>query len=506
MDAASALAAPRDPLSSLPIPLTNLILAYFPLRPRLVVISLVCKRWRQLVLQQVTSWTKPRSVLSVFNLFPHLRSLRLQGPLVSSAPIASVALPELRELEIYCFDGIPAQELILPFSSLTSLRLDTQCKFSLPLVEKSALSVRVLHLLDDRSENFYSGLQHLHLPFLSAVTISHTHFGGTLDQFPAWLCYFITRHQQQLTSLSIKGIGASYTQSWLASCTFPSVTSLHIDGNASPCFVSSLVAKCAPQVSLSLHLCSPSHFEAFNKLELCSALVDLRLTNLDEELLPQAFLKFLGSCPRLARLSLAHTCPLDVFEQLAHSPYARFVVSLDSLSIPRTLHPLPSFPLYSAFSRLCSLHLSLPPEAIPQTLPSLPSLTELTYDLRNSTHTGSALVSLERLVAALPSLRRLDFCVNMYDGQAAPKRPQQNKEQGKAKKDKNVVNASSELAAQLRQFVERRTEQGVYSVLVYGAPSQWQQVRYSWQNVQFLDSILFRWRSAWTGQIESIAD
>lgn len=79
-------------LADLPIDLVTLVVAYFALRPRLLLIARVCRRWRAAAYRSVTAIPNRLCYLGPLDRYPNLTACRF----VKSAEVPEIWTPKQR--------------------------------------------------------------------------------------------------------------------------------------------------------------------------------------------------------------------------------------------------------------------------------------------------------------------------------------------------------------------------------------------------------------------------
>lgn len=206
LDRHDVRAAPQDltPVASLPSDLLVYVFAFSPLRPRLLVLSLVCKRWRHLLLNSITAlppicWATA-NLAPALGLFPRLTSLSLTA-------LGRIDHPLPGRLRHLCMRRIASlsHTALVELTALTSLEL-ADC--AIGRREFVALFDPVRTALTSLSLNVFASAN---APYLHA-----THFPRLVDleisfspvQFSATPHGMVIAHAEQLTRLSVASIRA----------------------------------------------------------------------------------------------------------------------------------------------------------------------------------------------------------------------------------------------------------------------------------------------------------
>lgn len=195
--------APAVAFADLPADVVCLIAGYVPLRPRLLVIARVCRRWRAAADLSVTSILPPMYYLGAIDRFPNLTACHFQGADGVPASWTAEQRGRIRSVRFHF-----STENVLRranFTSLTSLEatLVEDARRALPqIVEANAASLIALKLKAIRKNIWEEGDPvpplPLSLPELRSLSISASRV-GTVDS----VLYFAPLHSQ-LTDLAIK--------------------------------------------------------------------------------------------------------------------------------------------------------------------------------------------------------------------------------------------------------------------------------------------------------------
>lgn len=196
-------------LNALPPELIGIILAYVPLRPRLLIASTVCQRWRAIALRVPTALPplRPRQAALALELLPHVT--RMYATLLPQR----TCLRSLRHLN-YRGTKVPA---LVPFAQLSSLTaLSVMCGHKAEvsaadgtviarLVRNCAVSLTSLTLDDLRDVPIVVADVYLtHLRHLSLSLAKRGRVGAS---------ELLATHSTQLTSLRILRLGRARSDS-----------------------------------------------------------------------------------------------------------------------------------------------------------------------------------------------------------------------------------------------------------------------------------------------------
>lgn len=209
---------PSRPLSctyasfaSLPLDVLRLIFRLIPVHPRVRVISLVCKRWRTLVLSSVTRARRFSPAVRWFRLFPALEHLDITTRAMASRPLPL----SLRSLAFYAepdYDHLPH---LLALTALTAVSLHTRWRSAQRLLLHIRTSLTSLHILTDDlgKPRVARGIAELFYPRLTDLSIPYS----------VALAPLLERHASSLTRLSVKD-----SDNFATVVRFPRVTYLHL--------------------------------------------------------------------------------------------------------------------------------------------------------------------------------------------------------------------------------------------------------------------------------------
>lgn len=300
-------AAPRDIL--------QLVLVLIPFRPRILVLSLVCRSWRNAVKHFPTGMPRGLSA-SAFR-----KGLSLLSAVVSieDLPASVKAPPTLRHLRVN-FEGMGVEQ-VATVTGLTSLHVSALgSHISMEVYKNNANTISTLsldmsqssHQLPEHSRHFLS----LNFPALSTLSF---HLRPLTPLSQRSFCSVISRYSSQLTSLSIYG-GRVWWLDALATMSFPRLTHLAVLAPASADEPPPLVDLVSHTPTLRTLGLSPS-YPSFptQMLPWASKITDLHLTA--DALRSYADLgQFVVACVQLTSLTMLHA-RLEAFELSAVQDY-----------------------------------------------------------------------------------------------------------------------------------------------------------------------------------------
>lgn len=184
------------PLAPLPTDVWKLIISFVPPRPRLLRVSLVSKRWRQMVCESATSLPYRSMPSSVLARFPAIT--RLCEPSASETPLSSriTALVLNTRTSVAAAAGVTADSSISRLTALTIRHENKRVAFG-RLVRASAASLTRLTLSSgkDSASTVCFELRDLDLPSLVDLTVCFP------DSFAGTLLPLVSPRLSQLTSL-----------------------------------------------------------------------------------------------------------------------------------------------------------------------------------------------------------------------------------------------------------------------------------------------------------------
>ena len=185
------------PIQRLLPELLALTFSFIKLHPRLHVLSVVCKRWRQAVLRSVTHLSVGRPEQALFiGLFPSLTSLLVKAPLPeASVPTSLVSLHLHNKIPCLCSS-------YTALTSLTTLVLTVtgRCRCAEQILTRNAASLTECHIwcrgYDSHRDDahFARHMESARLPKLAMLTMK---LGRAIGPFVR----FFMAHSAQLTKL-----------------------------------------------------------------------------------------------------------------------------------------------------------------------------------------------------------------------------------------------------------------------------------------------------------------
>lgn len=399
---------PPDLFASLPLDLLGHIVSLIRLRPRLLVLALVSRRWRDAVSRTLTSLTPhaPQELLAR----PSLTRLRVTGD--AACYLRGPVSPALLDLELepsaHSWAGaypLASSEVdcgcehLLTVTSLTRLRLTLSqarcCDLSFHLLPNCAnLSELVLHARSTvpRSVGIdIPGLAALRLPRLRSLSIRR--IAAAAD--------FVAAHATQLTSLAVEqslllklrdlphcqlahcadlclhtadSLNREFQSALLAIA--PRLTSLRV-----LCAVNVPVSRLLVPLLVSLRVGHEARSSVNVSLHLLSRVTELRTSARLAYLRDAAFLSNLRS------LAVAHGARQAVHDQedlmyalSAAAPRLRSLTIWNHISHPQSIAKL-SFP---SLRRLSLVYTRCPPSMITEIIRNAPALEHLTFTVEPS--------------------------------------------------------------------------------------------------------------------------
>lgn len=367
------------------------IFSQIHIRPRILVVSRVCKRWRQAVLRCPTS-------LIGLHLLPAAltracASLLMITEIACTTPLHSMPyLPHVTSL--ITLPRPCASESYHLFTGLANLNLciDNQCTCAIQLIKGNASTLTTLQLRGGMSASHTATIKAIAALSLPRLRNLRLHFSKNRDSIAFALGDFLHHHSGQLTSLAL---------SLPLFGVFSSLHSLELSYESLDVRSFSALLRNAPRlVDLSLEL-STANFDAPNLQQLSSLIVDKLVRFKCSFPLQQQWLAW---CPVLDACSRLTSLDIDREPLLSDSLRTRLV----SLSVSHVSSLLP----YATWSNLCSLTASLTPSYRLKwghgTL-SLPALQRFSIRLppANPTTSSDLLLVLQEVLDSCP-LRSLE--------------------------------------------------------------------------------------------------
>lgn len=182
------------PLAALPTDVWKLIITFVPPRPRLLRVSLVSKRWRQMVCESTTSLPYRCVPSSVLAYFPAIT--RLCEPSVPTMPLSTRITALVLDTDNSVSAITDTDSPVSHLKDLTLRRLDETAPL-VQLVRASAASLTRLSLSSGKSSASFVHLKDLDLPSLVDLTLYFP------DSMTGGLLPLVQPRLTQLTSLRV---------------------------------------------------------------------------------------------------------------------------------------------------------------------------------------------------------------------------------------------------------------------------------------------------------------
>lgn len=367
------------PINLLPLDMLTVIFAYTPMRPVLLSVSLVCRRWRTAALRSVTSIRvrgggERRPPLS---LFPSLTELKFSCNFREAIRLPlTIRRLALREATKPSDDGeISFPAPLPPFTHLSFRHWSFDPRGVIqPLILASLDTLTSLRVEVDRE--LCDFLHERRFPRLAELHIAYWHPASTLQL--AHMVSFLSAHCSTLTSLTIddvrrsRSVSAGETEAPLASLftslaaiDFPSLTFLRVLSSAIPSQCVADILRRSPRL---VNLCLPYASGLYTvPTSLLTPLVKLRFLSSRDPLQPG----FIEALPRLRHISVRTEENVRIARDFPAALYPR----MSCLSLGRVTEST-----WSTLVGCTSLtHLNITPSALPSAALALsfPQLTKL---------------------------------------------------------------------------------------------------------------------------------